>query len=68
MGHGSEGTRKDGRNGAGPGSDVQGGGAISTIIWQQDLDVDQGDAQGTVGVPPLGGTMDHRDDDEPLGR
>ena len=42
VGHDSEGSRKDGRNGAGPGSNVQDGGALSVTIWKRELGDDQG--------------------------
>ena len=60
--HDSEGDIKDGSNGAVPGINVQGGGAVSDIIWQREIGGDQGDAQGPDGVPPLGGVTDHGDD------
>ena len=61
-GHGGEGDRKDGRNGAVPGSYVQRGGPVGAITWQQEIGGDRGDAQGPGGVPPSGGVMVHRDD------
>ena len=68
MGHGIEGARKDKRNGEGSGINVQGSDAVGAVIWQQELCGDQGDAQGTGGVPPLGGAMDHRNDEKAQGR
>ena len=68
VGHGIEGARKYGRNGAGLGSDVQGGGAVGAIIWQRGLGGEWGDAQGPDGVSPSGGTTDHGDDGKKRGR
>ena len=68
MGHGSEGDIKYARNGEDPGSNVQGGGTLGAIIWQQELGSDRGDAQGTGGVPPSGGATDHGYDGETRGR
>ena len=62
VGHGSQGARKDGSNGAGLGSDVQGGVPISAVLWKLELGGDRGDDQGPDGVPPSGGVMDHGDD------
>ena len=62
VGHGSEGAKRDKRNSAGPGSDVQGGGAVSAIICQYKLGGDRVYAQGPDGVPPSGGTTDHGND------
>ena len=68
VGHDSEGDRKYGRNGAGPGSDVQGGGAVGSIIWKRDLGGDWGDYQGPDGVTPLVSAKDNGDDREMRGR
>ena len=62
--HGSEGARKDRINGVGPGRDVQGGGKVGAIIWQQDMGGDQGDTQGPYRVPLSGGVNDHGHDGE----
>ena len=67
VGNGSEGDRKDVSNGAGPGSDVQGSGLVGAIIWKQELCGDWGYARGPGGVPSLGGTIDHGDDDKTRG-
>ena len=68
VGHDSEGDRKDGSNGAGPGRNINVGGTVGAIIWQRYLGGDWGDAQGPNGVPPLVGATDHRDDGETRGR
>ena len=47
-----KGPRKDGRNCAVPGRNVQGGGAVGVTIWKQELGGDWGDAQGPDGIPP----------------
>ena len=52
VGDDSEGPRKDGINGAGPGSNVQGGGTVGVTIWKRELGGDRGDAQGPDGIPP----------------
>ena len=59
VGNGSKGDIKDRTNGAGPGSNVQGGGAVGTIICQIELGCDQGDAQGPDGFSPSVGMTDH---------
>ena len=64
----SEGPRKENSNGAGPGRNVQGGGAVGINLWKKELGGDRGDAQGPDGVPPLGGAKDHRDDGKTWGR
>ena len=66
--HDSKGARKDGRNGTGPGRDVQGDGIVGAIIWQQELGGDREDAQDPDGVPPSGGDTDHGDYGETWGR
>ena len=38
----SEGSRKVGSNGVGPGSNVQGGGAVGVTLWKQELVGDRG--------------------------
>ena len=58
--HVSEGARKYERNDAGPWSNVTDGGAVSAIIFQQELVGDWVYDQGLDGVPPSGGTTDHR--------
>ena len=63
----SKGYRKDGRNGAGPGSNVQGGGTVGVTIWKQELGGDQGDTQDPGGVPPSVGATDQGDDGETWG-
>ena len=68
VGHYSEGTRNDGTNGAGLGRNVQGGGAVGAVVWQQDLGGYRGDNQGPDGIPPLGGMTDHGDDVKTGGR
>ena len=68
MGHDSKVARKDGRNGAVPGINVQGGGTFGAIIWQREMGGDRGDAQGPDGVPTSGGVTDHGDDGETRGR
>ena len=64
MGNGSKGAGKYRSNSAFPGSDVQGCGAVGAIELQQELGGDGGDAQGLVGVPSMGGAIDHRSDGE----
>ena len=64
VGHNSKGTGKQGRNGAGLGRNVQGGGTVGAIIWQRELGSDWGDAQVPDGVPPLGGATYHGDNGE----
>ena len=51
VGGDSEGPRKDGSNGVGPGSNVQGGGAVGVTLWKLELGGDRGDAQGPDGIP-----------------
>ena len=68
VGHDSEGSRKDGSNGEGPGNNVQGGGALSVTIWKIDLGGDREYAQCPEGVSLSVGVTDHRDDSETLGR
>ena len=63
-----EGDRKYGRNGAGPGRNVQGGGAVGAIIWKQKMGGDQINDQSTDRVPPTGGTTDHGEDGKSRGR
>ena len=62
MGDYIEGSRKDGRNGAGLGRNVQVGGAVGVNLWKQELSGDQGYAQGPDDITPLGGTTDNGDD------
>ena len=64
----SEGPRKDVINSVGPGSNVQGVGAVGVTIWKQELGGDSGNAQGTDGIQPYSGTSDHGDDGEMWGR
>ena len=64
VGRGSEGDIKDRSNGAVLGSNLQGGGAVSVIIWKRELGGDRRDAQVPGGVPPSGGVTDHGDDSE----
>ena len=61
VGDNSEGSIKYGIIGAGPGRNVQGGGAIGVTLWKRELGGDQLGAQDPEGVPPSGGTTDHRD-------
>ena len=61
-------SRKDGINGAGPGSNVQGVGAVGVTLWKRELGGDRVDSQGPDGVPPSGGATDHRDDRKTIGR
>ena len=68
VGHDSEVTRKNGSNVEGPGSNVQGGGTVSTTIWKLELSGDWVDYQVIDGVPPPGGVTEHRDDGETQGR
>ena len=68
MRHDSEDTGKYGSNGAGPGRNVQGGGRVSAIIWQQDLVGDRVDFQGPDSVPSSRVAKDHGDDGETRGR
>ena len=68
MGDDSEGPRKDGINSAGPGRNLQGGGAIRVTLWKRELGGDQGDDQGPDGIPPVISKTDHRDDVETWGR
>ena len=55
MENGSKGAEKDDSNGAGLGSDVQGGGTVNALVRKKDLAGDRGDAQSPGGVPPPGG-------------
>ena len=52
VGDGSEGPRKDGSNVSGPGSNVQGGGAVSVTLWKLELGGDQRYAQVPDVIPP----------------
>ena len=60
----SESSIKDGRNGMGPGINVQGGGTVGVTIWKQELVGDQGDAQGPDSITQSGGATYHKDDGE----
>ena len=68
MGDDSESFRKEGSNSAGLGSNLQGGGAVSVIIWKRELGGERVDAKVTDSVPPLSSATDHRDDRETWGR
>ena len=68
MGHDSEGTRKDGINGAGLGSNIQGGGAVVAVIWKKYIGGYQVDAQGPDRISSSGGKTYYRDDSEMWGR
>ena len=68
MGDDSEGSRKDGSNGVGPWSNVQGSGAVGDNLWKQYLGGDQIYSQGPDGIPPSGGATDHGDDKETWGQ
>ena len=68
MGGDSECSIKYGSNGAGPGSNVQGGGAFGVTLWKRYLGGDRVDAQGPDGVSPSGGDTDHVDDEKTRGR
>ena len=59
MGSGSEGAGKYGSNSAVPGSDVQGGCAVSALVGHQELGGDGLDSQFPGEVPPPGGTKYH---------
>ena len=48
----SEVPRKDGRNGAVVGSNVQGDVAFGVTLWKRELGIDRGDSQGPDGIPP----------------
>ena len=52
VGDGSKDPRKDRSNGAGPGSNVQGGVAVGVNIWKRELGGDRGYAQGSDITPP----------------
>ena len=62
MGHDSEDAREDRINGAGPRRNLKGGGAVGSVIWQQELGGDWEYYQGPDSVPPSGGATDHGDD------
>ena len=66
--HDSEGTKKDGSNGAGTERNVQGGGAVGAIIWQRVLGGDWGYDKGPSRVTSLFGATDHGDDGKTRGR
>ena len=68
MVHDIEGSRTDRSKGAGPGSDIQGGGAVGAIICQQELGGDWRHNQGPDGVLPSSVETDHRDDRKTWGR
>ena len=68
VGDDSEGYRKDRRNGALLGINVQGDGAFGVTLWKRELGGDWGDAQGPDGIPPSGGATYHGDDREMWGR
>ena len=61
MGDYSEVSREDRSNGAGPGRNVQGSGAVSVTIQKRELGGERGDTQGPDVIPPLGGLMDQKD-------
>ena len=52
MGDNIEGPLKDESNGAGPGSNIQGGCEVGITLWKQELGGDQGDSQGPDSIPP----------------
>ena len=52
VGYDSAGSRKYGINGAVPGSNVKGGGAVVVTIRKRELGGDRGYAQGTDSIPP----------------
>ena len=58
VGHDSKGARKNGSNGAGPGRNLQGGGAVCDVIWKREMVGDYLYTQGPDGVPPSGGATD----------
>ena len=64
VGGDSESPGKDGSACAGPGSNVQAGGAVGIILWKIELVGYQGDAQGPEGVPPWSSITDYREDGE----
>ena len=66
--NGSEGSRKYGRNGTGPGRDVKDSGSVGAIIWQQELGGDWRDDQGPFRVPPSVRVKDHGDDKKKRGK
>ena len=68
VGNGREGLGKDRRNGVGPGRNVQGSGAVGTLVRHRELGGDGEGAQGPVGVTPPGGATNDRDDGENWGR
>ena len=68
MGRDGKGTGKYGSNGGVPVRNVQDGVTVGAIIWHRKLVGDRVDAQGTDGVPSLGGATDHGDDRETWGR
>ena len=67
-GNGSEVAGKDRSNSAGPGSDVQDGGAVVDLVQYRYLGGDGGDDQGPGRIPPPNGTTDHEDDGKTRGR
>ena len=68
VGNGSEGDVQDRSNGAGPGSDLKGGGLVGSRVRQQEMVGDGGDAQVPGEVPPPSGTTDHGADGKTWGR
>ena len=68
VGNGSRGAIKVGSNGAGPGSDVKGGGTVGDIVQQRHLGGDRGDSQYSGGVPPPGTVTEYGDGGEMRGR
>ena len=68
MGGDSEGSRKDGSNGAGPGSNAEVVGTIGVTLWKLELGGDRVDDQGPDSVPPSGDAADHGDGGETWGR
>ena len=61
MGGDSEGSRKDGSNGAGPGSNAEVVGTIGVTLWKLELGGDRVDDQVPHSVPPSFGATDHGD-------
>ena len=62
VGHDRESYRKDGINGAGPGSNLQGVSSVGNTIWKREMGGDQVDSQGPDEVPPSGVATDYVDD------
>ena len=52
MGDSGEGDDEERSNNAGTCDDIQGGVSGGATLWEQEMDIDGGNAEGDGGVPP----------------